>query len=153
MIPCDSKKLWPWEIRMWEVPFKCYCMYRPNSFFCEENTHDDIIKWKHFPRYWPFVRGIHRSPVKTGEFPAQRPVTRSFDVFFDLHPNKRLCKQWRGWWFETPSCPLWRHCNAYCLLQNGSWGFRSSSWVIIYVTKIWKHQKKIVYTKYEIFPK
>ena len=45
----------------------------------------------------------------TGEFPAQRPVTRSFDVFFDLHLNKRLSKQWRGWWFETPSCPLWRH--------------------------------------------
>ena len=27
------------------------------------------------------------------EFPAQRPVTRSFDIFFDLHPNKRLSKQ------------------------------------------------------------
>ena len=27
--------------------------------------HDDVIKWKHFPRYWPFVRGIHRSPVKS----------------------------------------------------------------------------------------
>ena len=26
--------------------------------------HDDVIKWKHFPRYWPFVRGIHRSPVR-----------------------------------------------------------------------------------------
>ena len=26
-------------------------------------THDDVIKWKHFPRNWPFVRGIHRSPV------------------------------------------------------------------------------------------
>ena len=25
--------------------------------------HDDVIKWKHFPRYWSFVRGIHRSPV------------------------------------------------------------------------------------------
>ena len=51
------------------------------------------------------------SPVP-GEFPAQRPVTRSFDVFFDLHPNKRLSKQWWGWWFETPSCPLWRHRNV-----------------------------------------
>ena len=49
----------------------------------------------------------------TGEFPAQKPVTRSFDVFFDLHPNKRLSKQRRGWWFETPSCPLWRHRNVY----------------------------------------
>ena len=46
-----------------------------------------------------------------GEFPAQRPVTRSFDVFFDMRQNKRLCKQSRGWWFETLSRPLWRHCN------------------------------------------
>ena len=27
--------------------------------------HDDVIKWEHFPRYWPFVRGIHRSPVNS----------------------------------------------------------------------------------------
>ena len=27
--------------------------------------HDDVIKWKHFPRYWPFARGIHRSPVNS----------------------------------------------------------------------------------------
>ena len=27
--------------------------------------HDDVIKWKHFPRYWPFVRGIHRCPVSS----------------------------------------------------------------------------------------
>ena len=44
------------------------------------------------------------------EFPAQRPVTRSFDVFFDLRLNKRLSKQPWGWWFETPSWSLWRHC-------------------------------------------
>ena len=50
------------------------------------------------------------SPV-TGEFPAQRPVTRSFNFFFDLHLNKRLSKQWWGWWFQTPLLPLWRHCN------------------------------------------
>ena len=45
------------------------------------------------------------------EFPAQRPVTRSFDVFFDLRPNKRFSKQWWGLWFETLSRPLWRHSN------------------------------------------
>ena len=38
--------------------------------YCCENVttswhHDDVIKWKHFPRYWPFVRGIHRSPVNS----------------------------------------------------------------------------------------
>ena len=43
--------------------------------------------------------------------PSQRPVTRSFDVFFDLRLNPHLSKQWRRRWFETPSHPLWRHCN------------------------------------------
>ena len=56
------------------------------------------------------------SPV-TGEFPTQRPVTRSFDVFFDLRLNKQLIKQWWGWWFETPLRPLWRHCNKWFHFQ------------------------------------
>ena len=60
------------------------------------------------------------SPV-AGEFPAQRPVTRSFDVvFFDLRLNKHLSKQWWGWWFETPSRPLWRHCNVCLPRQRNS---------------------------------
>ena len=46
-----------------------------------------------------------------GEFPTQRPVTRSFDVFFDLRLNKRLSKQPWGWWFEKLSWSLWRQCN------------------------------------------
>ena len=50
------------------------------------------------------------SPVP-GEFSAQRPVTRSFDVFFDLHLNKQLSKQSWGWWFQTSSDSLWRQCN------------------------------------------
>ena len=47
----------------------------------------------------------------TDEFPSQRPVTRSFDVFFDLRLNKKLSKLWKRRWFETPSRPLWLHCN------------------------------------------
>ena len=47
-----------------------------------------------------------------GEFPTQRPVTRSFDVFCDLRLNKRLSKQPWGWWFETLSRSLWRHRNV-----------------------------------------
>ena len=66
----------------------------------------------------------------TGEFPAQRPVTRRFDVFFDLRPNKPLSKQWWGWWFEAISRPLWRHCNASFIIWNwndtGSWN--PSTW-------------------------
>ena len=44
--------------------------------------------------------------------PHKRPVTRSFDVFFDLRLNKRLRKQSWGWWYETPSRSLWRQCNV-----------------------------------------
>ena len=51
------------------------------------------------------------SPV-SGEVPAQMPVTRSFDVFFDLCLNKRLRKQSWDWWFETLSSPLGRHSNG-----------------------------------------
>ena len=63
-----------------------------------------------------------------GEFPAQRPVTRSFDVFSDLHPNKRLGKQPWGWWFETLSWSLWRQCNDLTLLSL--WGLWTSLNVI-----------------------
>ena len=51
------------------------------------------------------------SPV-TAEFTAQRPVARSFDVFFDLRLNKWLSKQSWGWWLETPSRSLLRQCNG-----------------------------------------
>ena len=59
---------------------------------------------------------VGKSPV-TGEFPAQRPVTRSFDVSFDLCLSKRFCKQSRRQWFETSPRSLWCHCNAYLLCQ------------------------------------
>ena len=70
------------------------------------------------------------SPV-TGEFPSQKPVTRSFDVFFDLRLNKRLGKQSQGWWFETTSCPLWRHCNGNRARQGHHSG---TSWQIQILT-------------------
>ena len=58
-----------------------------------------------------------KSPVP-GEFPSQRPVTRSFDVFFYLCLNKHVSKQSWGWWFKTPSLSLLRHCNVVALSQN-----------------------------------
>ena len=51
----------------------------------------------------------------TSDFPSQRPVTRSFDIFFDLRLNKRLSKQSRRWWFGTLFHSLWRHCDAKTL--------------------------------------
>ena len=55
------------------------------------------------------------SPV-TGEFPAQRPVTRSFDVFFDLRLYKWWIKQSWGWWFENAVCEM-----AAILSRGVSW--------------------------------
>ena len=69
--------------------------------------------WRHQMETFSALLAIcaENSPVP-GEFPTQRPVTRSFDVFFDLRLNKRLSKQSWGWWFETLSCPFWRHRNV-----------------------------------------
>ena len=79
--------------------------------------------WKSFVSWWRHQMETFsallaicagNSPA-TGEFRAQRPVTRSFDVFCDLYLNKRLRKQSWDWWFETLWRPLWRHCNdRYC---------------------------------------
>ena len=78
------------------------------------NIHDScsVTWWHHqmetFSAFLALCEG--NSPV-SGEFPAQSPVTRSFDVFFHLCLNKQLSKQSWGWWFEAPSHPLWRHSN------------------------------------------
>ena len=72
--------------------------------------------WRHQMKTFSALLAIcaENSPVH-GEFPAQRPVTRNFDVYFDLRPNKRLSKQSWSWWFETLSCSLWRHRNGFRL--------------------------------------
>ena len=70
---------------------------------------------------------VGNSPV-TGEFLAQRPVTRSFDVFVDLRLNKRMDKQWWGWWLDTPSRRLWRNCNGYRLFNC----CKAISWCMIW---------------------
>ena len=66
--------------------------------------------WRHQMKTFSALLALsaRNSPVN-GECPSQRLVTRSFDVFFDLRLARRLSNQWWGWWFETPSCPLWRH--------------------------------------------
>ena len=84
--------------------------------------------WRHKMETFPALLVIcaGNSPV-TGEFPAQRPVTRSFDVFFDLRLNRRLSKQWWAWQFETLSRPLWCHRNG------NDWGLmRVVGWAEIY---------------------
>ena len=110
----------------------------------KHRKHDNVIKWKHFPRYWPFVQGIHRSPVNSPASDTElwcflwsapwingwvnnreagdlRRHLAHYDVivmFFYLRLNKRLSKQsWRRW-FETPSRSSWRHCNGLCQVDK-----------------------------------
>ena len=61
-------------------------------------SHGDEIKWKLFCITEPLWG--ESTAVSVG-FPSQRPVTRSFDVYFDLRLNKRVIRQSRRWWFET----------------------------------------------------
>ena len=84
------------------------CIYVTHLTICAR-----IAWWRHQMETFSALLAlcVGDSPV-TGEFPTQRPVTRSFDVFFDLGLNKRLSKQSWDWWSEIPSCPLWRHCNG-----------------------------------------
>ena len=111
----------------------CYHGDLSNSSHCKQFDDGMPINQKYWIYgYWSFqwMNGDHswwRHQMETfsallaicagnspapGEFPAQRPGTRSFDVFFDLRLNKRLSKQPWGWWFETLLCPFWRHCNV-----------------------------------------
>ena len=86
--------------------------------------------WRHQRETFSALLAIcaGNSPV-SGEFPTQRAVTLSFDVFVYLHPNIRLSKQWWGWWFETPSCPLWRHRNGNCEKWSDF-----NMWVLFYIS-------------------
>ena len=91
-----------------------------------------FIKWK-FSMLLHLYEG---NPLVTSGFPSQRPMTRRFNVFFDLHLNKRLIKQSRRRWFETPRCSLWRHCNVLYLYAKelvNQWfrQTRSTVWLLM----------------------
>ena len=67
-----------------------------------------ILWWRHkMETFYALLALCTGNSQVTGELPSQRPVTRSFDVFFNLRLNKQSGRRW----FETPSHSLWRHCN------------------------------------------
>ena len=92
--------VYPWGL-IYEQPiwyFSVECNY----------SHDDVITWRHFPHYWLFVRGIHRSPVNSPH-KGQWCGALMFSLICAL--NKWLSKQSWDWWFETPSRSWRRHCD------------------------------------------
>ena len=127
-----TKCLFRCSLVCWYYPIKPYLSvehFRPPSkshFLAEANNasissctcqHDsDWAWWRHQMETFSALLAICvGNSLVTGEFPAQMPVTRSFDVFFDLRLNNPLSKQWWGLWFETPSGLLWRHFNQHKL--------------------------------------
>ena len=97
----------------------------------EEPRHDDVIKWKHFPRYWPFVRGIHRSPVNSPHKGQWRGALMC----------SLICAWINGWVNNRAAGDMRRHCAHYYVIVvyhicNGSWQisktlrlYRKSSWL------------------------
>ena len=73
-------------------------------------------RWRHYMETFSalLALGAGSLPV-AGEFHTQRPVVRSFNVFFDLRLNKWLSKQSWGWWLETPSPSSGHQCNGYSI--------------------------------------
>ena len=71
--------------------------------------HDNVIKWKHFPRYWLFMREIHQSPVN-----STKAIGAELWCFLWSAPEQTVVQQPTRRWFETPSHSIWRHCNGKC---------------------------------------
>ena len=127
------------------------CYGEPQVPFIQEDDIDVIVINLSLPPWWRHQMETlsallalceGNSPV-TNEIPSQRPVARRFDVFSDLRLNKRLSKQTWGWWFETPSRSLWRHCNELqsCIAsQDDSCKSRlpqSNECLFVYISLVW----------------
>ena len=104
-------------------------------------NHDDVIKWKHFPRYWPFVRGIHRSPVNSPHKGQWRGALifslicaringwvnsryagdlRHHWAHYDvIVMNGCLCNSWPGQQRKYKSCALLTLCEGSPLVTDG----------------------------------
>ena len=93
--------------------------YLATSEFSE--IHDDVIKWKHFPRYWPFVRGIHRSPVNSPHKGQWRGA-----LMFTL-----ICAWINGWVNNGEAGDLRRYRAHYDVIVMQSciysWGIRNTN--------------------------
>ena len=87
-----------------------------HEYLCEERH---VYAWWHhqMETFSALLALCAGNSLVTGEFPSQRPVTWSFDVFFDLRLNKRWNKQpWRRL-LEVPWRSLWHHCTSILIVS------------------------------------
>ena len=79
-------------------------------------SHDDVMKWNHFPAFLALLVGTSAVPVNS----PHKGQWRRTDVFFDPCPRKYLSKQWWRWWFETASRSFWRYCNEADVIYSNT---------------------------------
>ena len=84
--------------------------YLQEGHYFGQIKHDDVIKWKHFPRYWSFVRGIHGSPVN---YPHKGQWCGA--LMFSL-----ICAWIHGWVNNREAVDLGRHLAHYDVIMT-SW--------------------------------
>ena len=141
----------------WNVNRNSHIITEGNAFVSVVCDLANIVSpwWRHlmetFSTLLTYCAG--NSPV-TGEFPAQRPVTWSFAVFFDRRLNQQLSKQWRRRWFETPSRSLWSHCyvglNVLIRWSSSRWSVNLSIWrdpVIFCHLQTWRCHNPVLYMR------
>ena len=111
-LPLNSTGSWlTWPIWRRNQATPRSWMSTPSTRICKR--HDGVIKWKHFPRYWPFVRGIHRSPVNSSHQGQWRGA-----LMFSL-----ICAWINGWIYNRKAGDLRRHRTHYdaIVLEDCCW--------------------------------
>ena len=136
--PCYLGWYWPCKINRW------LSSWRRGFTTCAITALMNNRKWNIYCCFLKYIQlmmtssngnifhvtgPLCREFTSPSEFPTQRPVTRSFDVLFDLHLNKRFSKQPWGCWFETPSWSFWRQCNA----NKGSYSFKENDKILFHI--------------------
>ena len=83
------------------------------NWFGHHYLHDDVTKWTHFPRYWPFMWGMNSPVPVNSPHRGQWRGTLMFSLFY-AWINDWVNNREAG---ETPSWSLWRQCNGDEILQ------------------------------------
>ena len=129
---CSSSLIEPLMKTMCNTILCIFCgIYCMND--CWSNKHVDIwtgfccifMMTSHMETFSALLVLCDGKPPVIGGFPSQRPVTRSFDVGFDVRLVKRFDKQWNCWWFETPFCA----CDVTVMLFRCGYVFAVGSFV------------------------
>ena len=108
MLPTDGKELdWFWEgLKKWLASSPNLFFQRRKKLPASRPNFHEVIKWKHFPRYWPFVRGIHRSPVDSPDKGQWRGA-----LMFSF-----ICAWINGWANNCEAGDLRCHCTHYDII-------------------------------------